>query len=570
MLKKVRQGLGNCPVLLQSGIVFVVALLLACVHGGIGGLQNDDMQISFMLNGGGAAPGPFSLYTNVCLGWALCHLSSIWPGVNWYYCFLCAMTAMASLAINYSACERAARCSIVYKIATLLFLVYINYRGMITIQYTHVGVYAACAAVLLLSRIFDRGVSVSRLVVSSFLLFAAFCLRTSVLLPAAFLLIGIVVAEWQRLTEGCILRRFGFAVAVPLLLCGCAFIVNTIEYRNSPEWDNALRFLQARVQIVDSKDNSGLDKGADLLNAGISPESYSIFKKFVYVPEMDNLDTVESALRIHKNGRKGVLGSSAAADVGLLEFQMSNLKPKNTLARSVTPYTPLGIAVFLLLLFPERKRLLKAAGMLVAVGSYLCILTLMDRLVGRVMDPLLYASALYVMSIPEESSHVRCWKWRAAGAVLLSALACMFCFRHLKEPSDNVEAAWAYCESKPDTLFFTCSMQFPWATSSKLEAFSLQHLQNTNILPLADGWIFYTPAYKAALKARGISNPYVRLMQPNAQLITRKQGSRQSALQCIQKEIYAQTGQCVDFEKVAERGVFEFWTVNFTTSNPSQ
>ena len=59
MLKNVREGLGNCPVLLQSGIVFVVALLLACVHGGIGGLQNDDMQISFMLNGGGARPALF-------------------------------------------------------------------------------------------------------------------------------------------------------------------------------------------------------------------------------------------------------------------------------------------------------------------------------------------------------------------------------------------------------------------------------------------------------------------------------------------------------------------------------
>lgn len=567
MLKYVRTGLGNCPVLLQAGIVFVVALLLAAVHGGIGVLQNDDLQISFMLNGGGEAPGPFSLYTNVCLGWALCLLSSIWPGVNWYYCFLCAMAAIASLAINYSACERVARCSIVYKIATLLFLVYINYRGMITIQYTHVGVYAACAAVLLLSRMFDHGVSVSRLVISTFLLFAAFCLRTSVLLPAAFLFIGIVAAEWQRLKEGPILRRFGFAVAVPLLLCGCASIANTVEYRNSPEWDNALRFLQARVQILDSKDNSGLNKEADLLNAGISPGCYELFKKFIYVPEMDDLDTVESALRIHKNGRKGVLGSSAAADVGLLEFQMSNLKPKNTLARSVMPYTPLGIAVFLLLLFPERKRLLKAAGVLVAAGSYLCILTLMDRLVGRVLDPLLYASALYVMSIPSESAHARCWKCRAAGAVLLSALACVFCFRHLKEPSDIVKTAWAYCESKADTLFFTSSMQWAWTTSSKLEAFSLQHLQNTNILPLADGWIFYTPAYKAALKARGISNPYVSLLQPNAQIVTCKHRKPQASLQCIQREIHAQTGKCVEFEKVAEQEELEFWSCNVTASN---
>ena len=570
MLEHVIKRLEKCPILLQAGIVFAVALLLAAVHGGIGGLQNDDLQICFLLNGGGEAPGPFSLYTNVCLGWVLCHLSSIWPGVNWYYCFLCAMAAIASLAINYSACERVARCSIVFKIATLLFLVYINYRGMITIQYTHVGVYAACAAVLLISRMFDHSVSVSRLVISTFLLFAAFCLRASVLLSAAFLLIGIVVAEWHRLRERRLLMRLGLAVAVPLLLCGCAFIANTIEYRNSPEWGNALRFSQVRMQIVDSKDNSGLNKEADLLNAGISPESYSLFQKFVYVPEMDNLATVESAVRIHKNGRKGVLGSSAAADIGLLEFQPSNLKPKTTLARLVTPYVPLCIAVFLLLLFPERKRMVKALGILVLLACYIYILALMDRLVVRVLNPLLYASALYVMSIPEESTHMRCWKWRAAGAVLLSALACVFCFRHLKEPSENVKAAWAYCESKADTLFFTCSMQWPWATSSKLEAFSLQHLQNTNILPLADGWIFYTPAYKAALKARGISNPYVRLMQPNAQLITRKQGSRQSALQCIQKEIYAQTGQCVDFEKVAEKGVFEFWACNVATSNSPQ
>lgn len=110
-------------------------------------------------------------------------------------------------------------------------------------------------------------------------------------------------------------------------------------------------------------------------------------------------------------------------------------------------------------------------------------------------------------------------------------------------------------------------MQWAWATSSKLEAFSFQHLHNTNVLPLADGWIFYTPAYKAALKARGISNPYVRLTLPNAEIITCKQSDPQSALRCIQKEIHAQTGQRVDFEKVAEKGEFEFWSCNVTGSN---
>lgn len=557
----------NRSAFLQAVLVFCAALLLAIVHGGIGGLQNDDLQISFMLSCGGVEPSHFSLYTNVCLGYAIRSLSSVLPDINWYYCFLCSLACAASLTINFSVCERTSRSGIVSKTAVFLFLAYINYRGFISIQYTYLGVYAACAAVLLISRIIDRCFSVRRLAVSSLLLLAAYCLRSSAVLPAAFLLLGILLAEWKSMRDAQTLRRLATALAIPLFLCGCAFVANKIEYQNSPEWNDAQRFLQARVQITDSKDNSGLDKETALRNAGISPERFLLFKKFMYVPEMANLNAVESALPIHKTGRKGFLGSAALADMGLLEFHMSSFMPRSTLARALTPYTPLGIAVLVVLLFPERKRMFKAAAMLFAVAGYVFVLALMYRLVGRVLDPVLYASAMYVMSLPEESLHVRIRAWRISSAIFVSAMACLFCFRHLLEQNTQNKTAWAYCESKPDTLFFSCSMQWAWTTSSNVCAFSLQHLKHSNILPLADGWVFYTPAYKAALKARGVSCPYIRLTQPNTEIIVSRLYGSPIVLLDLQKMIFAQTGQRVHFTKVAEKGIFDFYAINVATSH---
>lgn len=552
-----------------AGVALLVALILTALHGGLT-LQNDDLQIYFMLCGGGAEPGPFALYTNVCLGSVISRLSVLFPGVNWYLCLLFVLALLASCALNLSVCERLSRCRLHSKIAALLFLVYINYQGLTTTQYTHVGIYAACSAVMLISRMLDGRCGAWRVALSTLLLLFAFCLRTSTLLPAVFLLAGILMAQHECLKDRRAVHRLAVVLAIPLALCGAASLVNSIAYQNTPEWNDALRFLQARVQILDSKDNSGLDKEADLQSAGVSPESLNLFKQFIYVPEMEGLDTVESALAVHKKGRKGVLGISRAADMGLLEFRLSNLAPRMTLARTVTPYVPLCVGVLFLILFPERKRFAAAAWVLAALLCYLTILALMDRLVGRVLNPALYLAALYVLSLPEDAPGVVRRSWRAAVSVMAALFACAFCFRHFGEVKANSGEVWEYCQSKPATQFYTCYMQHNGPYPAGVGGYSLHLLQNSNVLPLADGWVFYTPAYKAALNARGISNPYSHLIQPNTEIITCKLYSPHTALSIIQQEIYAQTGQRVDFEKVAEKGAFEFWTANVTSSKVRQ
>ena len=547
-----------------AGAALLVALFLTVLHGGLT-LQNDDLQIYFMLCGGGVEPGPFALYTNVCLGCVISRLSVLFPGVNWYLCFLFALAVLASCALNLYVCERLSRCRTHSKIAALLFLVYINYQGLTTTQYTHVGIYAACSAVMLISDKLDGRGGTWRVAVSTLLLLSAFCLRTSTLLPAVFLLAGILMAQHKSLTDRRAIGRFAVALAVPLVLCGGASHVNGIVYQNAPEWNDALRFLKARVQILDSKDNSGLDKEADLQCAGVPPESFNIFKRFVYVPEMECLDTVEAALAVHKKGRRGAFGISQAADMGLLEFRLSNLAPKVTLARTVTPYVPLCVGVLILVLMPQRKRFASAAWVLAALLSYLAILAFMDRLVGRVLNPMLYLTALYVLSLPEDTLGTGRCNWRSAVSVLAALAAGTFCFRHFGEVKANSGEVWEYCKSRPATQFYTCYMQHNGPYPAGLCDYSLRLLQNSNVLPLADGWVFYTPAYKAALKARGISNPYLHLTRPNTEIITCKQHTPQTALHDIQMEIYAQTGQRVNFVKVAEKGGFEFYSINATS-----
>ena len=70
--------------------------------------------------------------------------------------------------------------------------------------------------------------------------------------------------------------------------------------------------------------------------------------------------------------------------------------------------------------------------------------------------------------------------------------------------------------------------------------------------------MFYTPAYRAALAARKIENPYRELLKDNVYVITFRQEDKWVLKQLSAlHELY--TGQGVEFSKVHAIGEHSFW-----------
>ena len=88
---------------------------------------------------------------------------------------------------------------------------------------------------------------------------------------------------------------------------------------------------------------------------------------------------------------------------------------------------------------------------------------------------------------------------------------------------------------------------------------SLDYLAHSNIIPISDGWCFYSPAYKAALKARGITNPYAEICKPTTFLVTQNNLDESGILRLISAVHSRQMGTPLQFRKVESVGKFTFW-----------
>ena len=452
-------------------------------------------------------------------------------------------------------------------ISAMFLLLYINEESLSNIQYTHIAILCVCAGALQIDRVLDGGSVWKGALAATILIAAGFCLRQQTIVPALIFLIGVFVARVVIYRDSlCSLGRGLLAVLPVIGVCATLYIGDALFYENHPEWKEAKTYSNLRVGIQDSKDNSGIDKTSSLQAAGIRPEAFLRFKQFIYEPEMDNLPAVLKAKDIHKQGRKGVCGLAPAADMGLLQFELSNIKPKSTLLRFITPYVPIAVALFVLIAFPERKRIMAACLILGAVSCYLFVLALMDRMVGRVLNPVLYTAGLYVLSMPfVKKPHAGLI--RSAGVVAVSCLACAFCLRHYRPFEAEPQEALEYCQSKPDTQFYTCCMQGCGLYPTGFGGYTFNYLKNTNVIPIADGWIFYTPAYKAMLETRGIDNPYLAMLSPNVELITFTRHSSDGTLQAVADEILRQSNVKVSFELVKEVPNFAFWRIEQGDSN---
>ncbi len=538
---------------------------------GIPSPVNDDYQIYFMLCGGGETPGCFSIYTHVALGAAVSALTAWMPDINWYLGILLAMTFLSCVTLNTLACKAALfvdRNSPTWSIravATVLILLSVNITSLSDIQYTHVAVLSCCAGALVLGCAFFKRTAahLPEIAAGCLLIALGTMLRTSALLPAIFLLAALLISwsvTYRRLAPNAVICSAAASLLVILLVLAA---IQKACYSHEPDWDTAARYLHSRVNILDYPDNSGIDKSARYAEAGIAAEEITVFKSFTYVPSMDSLEKVQAAEAIHRTDRKGLFGSELAAYAGLLETQPEQFTQPFSALPNLTPYTPLVCVTCLFILMFNRESAKKTLPMLLATLCFIVTLILVGRCVARVLAPFLYAAAIWILICLPDSApmlRARLIRW---GSIAFCLCCFLFSMRH-KRPSfsssgGGEQQPWQYCASHPDTLFLTTCIQgcglFPYG----LGGYTHSYLKHTNIIPVADGWVFYTPAYRSALKARGITNPYLKLTEPNTRLVTFKRYKPAKMLQRISFLHEAATGTGLNFTLVRSCGQFDFW-----------
>lgn len=521
-------------------------------------LQSDDIQIAFMLLNGGYSEGAmgYSIYTNYALGWCIAQVSCLLPSLNVYLLYMFCLSFLACWSVNFVVLNAQIksmndggtyRKMFIYISSAILLL--INITCLKNLQYTHVGVWAAVSGVLLLSSITKDSPWILRSLISVVLVLGAYALRSSALIPALF--VSFAVLPWKIRNK----RVVGVSIMMALLVTGL-YSIHAVSYKQNPQWETASNFLKSRVKILDSPDNSKIDKSDLLIKQGIAPETYTLFRTFIYTPSMYSLNKVNQALLIHNEGRKGLFGIQKLADMGFLEATMGErLGSGLTLFQRMTPWMPLVLALVCIFPVSSRPTFIRVAGMISMLAIYVCILLGLQRMVGRVLDPVLYIAAVYVLTLPLKSSAMsenRCVRFLCVG---MSMLTFLFYTRHWMIQSHTVQAA-NYCAAHPHKLYLTTCQQGLGLYPYGFGGYSLHWLQQANILPIADGWNYYTPAYDAALRVRGHQSLQSAMLHPDTLIVVREGGL--SITKKLAQLAFSEWGKKIEFSVVDTYGGFHF------------
>lgn len=530
-------------------------------------LHNDDFQLYFQLCNGGTGSIPFSGHSGYLTGLLLMGLNSINNSVNWYLVLLLTSGSLACLGLNFFAIKRIATSpcgtsslDYVRILSALAVLCYINYESLRLAQYTSVGILNACSALFLF---YDWSQSTPRKLkyaCAVFLFICAYEWRDHSILPFFFLSAFVFLIVQISSTPGAKRRFFRGAVIFPIMLVAL-HAIHAVALKSEAEWQNAVAFNHTRTGILDSKDNSGVDKSQALEKLGINTQDFHIFKSFIYVPGFckENADELKKVLEIHKAHRKGIFGLDFAAKHGLLELGDYQYKEGSSAAQAISPWIPLVAALLLVLMGLNRKSLAHTIPMLAALLGYFGLLFLMQRVVGRVFHPVLYASAVWILAAPVSANAFTRKRLLCGGVLAIEIMATLFCLRETRHMFNSKEQAWQICAQNPQNLYLTTSMQHLCIYPPGWKGVSLRYFSTSNMLPIADGWCYYSPAYHAALQARNINDPYAEICKPNTYIITQNTPNEAGMLNTISTIHKRQMGTQLRFKKTETVGLFTFW-----------
>lgn len=544
-----------------AAIVLALLATVSTLPQGIPGLHNDDLQIYFLLLNGGADGGAvgYSLFTNYALGWIIAQLSFIFPSYNIYLIYLFLLAFIACCCANYFVLKHRTqesnlngRYDKIHLLLSVLLLLLLNRACLRVLQYTHVAMWVSVVSVVLMSLIQQKGRFLLKSIVVMFLMLNAFALRESSVVPALCIAICMCVSNVKNV------RMIALFASIILLL-SCVHFYNNAAYSAAPDWCVAKRHMSIRQKILDSPDNSGLNKAQYMRAQGIAPDVFESFKSFVYCPSMQDEATLNKALNIHRMERRGFLGSQFFADKGLLEISRhKRVGEHDTIFRAITPWVPLTCAILIWLPGVQRRTMSSAVGMLGLLLCYLGGLLLFQRLVGRVVDPMLYGAAIWMLGLPLKKRCYAEMRLTCVASICVALVSFLFFNRHWPSFTDHV-AESSYCAAHPDKLYLTTQVGkdlYPRGFGG----YSYQWMSQSNVIPIADGWCFYTPAYEAALRKRGFQSYEAAFMHPNTRIIFNKKNV--SMLGNLEKLVESEWGKKVELSVEDSFGELYFVKVN--------
>lgn len=558
-MNKIAAFLLHRPV--SAAIVLAVLATVSTLPQGIPGLHNDDLQIYFMLLNGGEAGGAvgYSLFTNYALGWIIAQLSFIFPSYNIYLIYLFLLAFIACCCANYFVLNQRnqerklnGRYDNIHLLLSVLLLLLVNRACLRMLQYTHVAMWTSVVSVILMSSIQQKGRFLLKSIVVMFLMLNAFALRESSVAPALCIALCMCVSNVKNL------RMIALFASIILLL-SCVHFYNNAAYNAVPDWCVAKRNMSIRQKILDSPDNSGLNKAQYMRDQGIDPDVYESFKSFVYCPSMQDEAKLNQALNIHRMERRGFLGSQFLADKGFLEIpRHKRVGEHDTVFRAITPWIPLTCAILIWLPGAQRRTMTSALGVLGMLLCYLGGLLLFQRMVGRVVNPMLYGAAIWMLALPLKKRWFAEMRLTCVASICVALVSFLFFDRHWPSFTDYA-AENRYCEAHSDKLYLTTQVGknlYPRGFTG----YSYRWISQSNIIPIADGWCFYTPAYEAALRKRGFQSYEAAFMHHNTRIIIRRKD--ESLMADLEKLAEVEWGKKVELSVEDSFGELYFVKVN--------
>lgn len=516
----------------------LVALLLCLLSGlwvfahGLPTLQNDDIQIQFLLLDGGGETTSHSLFTHPWLETLLRLPIRAFPSLSWYLIFQIALFFLAAFyaALFLSRHLLEARgqgpVSRTITLAILALALFWLTHLLASLQYTQVAIFASCCAWLALLFLAHDPRPVHG--VSALILFwGGLSLRFAAIVPGTAMGLGLAALACMAGSDKNGNRRwvrYAAGAGVFALMAVLLAAANRSTYERQPEWADAASYMSTRAALTDYPDTSGLDKTEDYRSLGLSTNDVLFFKGFWFHPAWDTLPLARQALSIHRRDCPGLFGSQAAAERGVTSFDWSKFALFAENLPQATPWVPLAYILLVPLLFLGRLPTRKQACILIPFVCVLFAFVASGRPSCRIYEPVLgFVTLLAGALAPLGKEGARAWRGREILLAGCTVLCVLFVFRHYRHgsPPPPIDTPQAYCARHPDTLFFTASIQNTYALyPNSLRCSPAAAWSKANIVPIADGWFFHTPTYRHYLEKRGVADPYRSLLTDRARLLT--------------------------------------------------
>lgn len=516
----------------------LVAFFLCALSGawvfaqGIPTLQNDDIQIQFLLLNGGEDGDAHTLFQHPGLEALLRAAARAFPAISWYLVFQIALFFLAAFYATLFLSRRllnATGAGALSRAATLAIFVFALFwltHLLTSLQYTQVAIFASCCAWLALF-IFSQNPRPVHAASALVLFGGALSLRFASVVPGAIMGLGLAALVFmdRRGKNGKKqLYRFGAGTGMLALTAVLLTAISQSVYERRPDWAEASSYMSLRASITDFPDTSGRDKTDDYHALGLSPNDVLIFKGFWFHPAWDTLPLTRQALTIHRRDCTGLFGSRIAAERGISALDCSKFALFAKDLRHATPWAPLAYILLVPLLFLGRLPTKKQACILLPFVCVLLAFVASGRPSSRVYEPVLgFATLLAGALAPLGKEGVKSGRWKEFLLIAGTVLCVLFVFRHYRHtpPPAPPDTPGSYCAEHPDTLFFTATIQNSYELfPASVDCSPAASWRNANFVPIADGWFFHTPTYRRFLEKRGIADPYLSLLTDRARLLT--------------------------------------------------